>query len=135
MPRGTKDVAERGRKTRFNGETAVEAARKSVEARKTLRPVRMCLKGIATEALYGKPPLPASQLEPVANFFQIPKEEVTFAHLAMFKQAVEMAKGNQMALNTVAAYAGEKPTEKVEITQVDYSALDDAFEQQGGGDA
>lgn len=121
MPRGTKEVAERGRNTRFNRETAVKASRRSAEVRKANIPVRKCLKNIASEALYGHPPLPDNQLEPVAKFFGIKAKDVTFAHLAIYKQSVEMAKGDASALNLVAAYAGEKPTEKVEHTiDVDY---------------
>lgn len=127
MPRGTKEVAERGRATRFNRETAVEANKKSRETARANKTVKQCLRGIATQALYGKPPLPTSQLEPVAEFFSIAVEDVTFAHLALFKQSVEMAKGEPGALNLVAAYAGEKPSEKVEVSMPDMSALDEAF--------
>jgi len=132
MPRGTKDIARRGEKTRFNRETAVKAAAKSSERRKVLAPVRKCLKNIASEALYGHPPLPDSQLEAVAKFFGITVKEVTFAHLAIFKQSVEMAKGDASALNLVAAYAGEKPTENVSITTGSHEALDEAFEALKG---
>lgn len=121
MPRGTKDIARRGEKTRFTRETAVEAGKKGNAARQRMIPVRKCLKNIASEALYGHPPLPDSQLKAVADFFDIKVKDVTFAHLAIFKQSVEMAKGDANALNLVAAYAGEKPTEKVEHTiDVDY---------------
>lgn len=128
MPRGTKEVAERGRATRFTRETAVKAAAKATEQRKILAPVRKCLKNIASEALYGHPPLPDSQLQPVAKFFGIPVKDVTFAHLAIFKQSVEMAKGDAAALNLVAAYAGEKPTENVSVTVGNHEALTEAFD-------
>ena len=134
MPRGTKDIAQRGEKTRFNRETAVEAAKKSAKTRHANIPVRKCLKNIASEALYGHPPLPDSQLQPVAKFFSIKVKEVTFAHLAIFKQSVEMAKGDASALNLVAAYAGEKPTENVNITTGNHEALNDAFEALQAGE-
>lgn len=127
MPRGrSKEVMEQiGKGTYFNRTTAAEASRRSVEVRKARAPLKKCLRGIATEALYGKPPLPKNQLEPVAKFFGIEVADVTFAHLAMFKQAVEMAKGNQSALNVVAAYAGEKPVENVAVTVTDSSVMEE----------
>lgn len=128
MPRGTKEVAERGRATRFTRETAVKAAAKATEQRKILAPVRKCLKNIASEALYGHPPLPDNQLQPVAKFFGIPVKDVTFAHLAIFKQSVEMAKGDSSAFNLVAAYAGEKPSENVSVTVGNHEALTAAFD-------
>ena len=88
----------------------------------------MCLRNIATEALYGKPPLSEAQLQPVAEFFGIKVGDVTFAHLAIFKQSVEMAKGDPSALNLVAAYAGEKPTENISVTAGNFDALNEAFE-------
>lgn len=112
MPRGSKEIAERGKSTRFSGEKAVEASRKSAAVRRANAPIRKCLKNIATEALYGHPPLPDGQLKPVAKFFGIRVKEVTFAHLAMYKQAIEMAKGDMNALNLVAGYAGENPNGK-----------------------
>ena len=134
MPRGTKEVAERGRNTRFNRETAVKASKRSAEVRKANIPVRKCLKNIASEALYGHPPLPDNQLEPVAKFFSIKAKDVTFAHLAIYKQSVEMAKGDASALNLVAAYAGEKPTENVSITTGNHDALNAAFEALQAGE-
>jgi len=128
MPRGTKDIARRGEKTRFTRETAVKAAAKASERRKVLAPVRKCLKNIASEALYGHPPLPDSQLKAVADFFDIKVKDVTFAHLAIFKQSVEMAKGDAAALNLVAAYAGEKPTENISVTTGSFDALNEAFD-------
>lgn len=129
MPRGTKEVAERGRATRFAGERAVEAAKKGAAARIANIPIRKCLKNIATQALYGHPPLTDDQLKPIAEFFGIKVADVTFAELAIYKQAVEMAKGDQSALNLVAAYAGEKPADKVEVSSPDMTALDEAFEE------
>lgn len=134
MPRGTKDIARRGEKTRFSGERAVEAGRKGNAARIANIPVRKCLKNIASEALYGHPPLPNSQLQPVAKFFGIEISAVTFAHIAIFKQSVEMAKGDASAFNLVAAYAGEKPTENVSITTGSYEALNEAFDALNGDD-
>lgn len=135
MPRGTKDVAERGKKTRFTRENAVEMGKRGNAARRANIPVRKCLKNIASEALYGHPPLPDAQLEQVARFFSIKVKEVTFAHLAIFKQSVEMAKGDPNALNLVAAYAGEKPTENVNVTTGSFDALNEAFEAlKGDGD-
>lgn len=127
MPRGSKEIGEIGRATQFNAVTAVEANRKSRESARANATIRRCLKGIATEALYGKPPVPLEQLKPVAKFFGIAVGDVTFAHLAIFKQSVEMAKGDIAALNVVAAYAGEKPSDRVEISAPDMSALDAAF--------
>lgn len=135
MPRGTPDVARRGEKTRFTRESAVEAGRKGNAARRANIPIRKCLKNIASEALYGHPPLPDNQLQPVAKFFAIKVKEVTFAHLAIFKQSVEMAKGDASALNLVAAYAGEKPTENVNITTGNHEALNDAFEALQAGES
>ena len=128
MPRGSKDIVERGRKTQFTRETAAIAGRKGNEARIAHLPIRKCLKNIASTALYGHPPLPDEQLKPVAKFFDIKVDEVTFAHLAIFKQSVEMAKGDANALNLVAAYAGEKPTENVSVTAGSHEALNAAFE-------
>lgn len=135
MPRGTPEIAKRGERTRFNRETAVEASKKSAKVRHANIPVRKCLKNIASEALYGHPPLPDSQLDAVAKFFSIKVKDVTFAHLAIFKQSVEMAKGDPGALNLVAAYAGEKPTENVSITTGSFDALNEAFDAMNGGDA
>ena len=134
MPRGSKDIVERGRKTQFTRETAAVAGRKGNETRIAHLPIRKCLKNIASEALYGHPPLPDNQLEPVAKFFGIKVKDVTFAHLAIFKQSVEMAKGDASALNLVAAYAGEKPTENVSITTGNHDALNAAFEALQAGE-
>ena len=132
MPSGNKNAGQMiGMATRFNSETAAKANKKSRESARTNKTVRRCLKGIATEALYGKPPVPETQLKPVAEFFGIAVDDVTFAHLAIFKQSVEMAKGDASALNLVAAYAGEKPSDKIEVTTPDMSALDAAFEAKG----
>lgn len=128
MPRGTKDIVERGKNTRFSGQRAAEAGERGRAAARANRPIRMCLRHIATEALYGKPPLSEAQLQPVAEFFGIKVGDVTFAHLAIFKQSVEMAKGDPSALNLVAAYAGEKPTENISVTAGNFDALNEAFE-------
>lgn len=135
MPRGSKEIAERGKKTRFTRESAAINGRKGNAARIANIPVRKCLKNIASTALYGHPPLPDEQLKQVAKFFDITTDEVTFAHLAIFKQSVEMAKGDASALNLVAAYAGEKPTENVSITTGSFDALNEAFEALKGEDA
>ena len=128
MPRGDPNAGQKiGLNSRFNSETAAEASKKSRASARANSVVRKCLKGIATQALYGKPPIDDAQLRPVAKFFKIPINSVTFAHLAIFKQSVEMAKGDAGALNLVAAYAGEKPSEKVEVISADMSALDEAF--------
>lgn len=116
MPRGSKDIVERGKNTRFDGESAAKAGEKGRAAQRAMRPVTLCLKGIASETLYGHPSLPYEQLSPVAKFFHIKAKEVTFAHLALFKQAVEMARGDADALNLVASYAGEKPAESVALS-------------------
>ena len=134
MPSGTKDVANRGIATRFNGENAAEMAQKSAAVRRANAPIKKCLKKIATEALYGHPPVGKENLQKVAKFFKIPVKEVTFAHVALFKQATEMAKGDQGAFNLVASYAGEKPAEKVEVLTPDYTELDDAFKAEAGTD-
>lgn len=128
MPRGSNEIAERGKNTRFTRESAVEAGRKGNAARRANIPVRKCLKNIASEALYGRPPMAKEQLQPIAKFFGMKADDVTMAHLAIFRQAVEAAKGDGNALNLVAAYAGEKPAENVSITTSSYDALDDAFE-------
>lgn len=133
MPKGTIDVVRRGEKTRFTGENAAEMGRKGNEARRRNLPIRKCLKNIATEALYGHPPLPDEQLRQVAKFFDIKVKDVTFGHLAIFKQAIEMAKGDPSALNLVAAYAGEKPTENVSVSVGSYDALNEAFSDLNNG--
>ena len=99
MPSGTKDVANRGIRTRINGENAAEMARRSAEVRRANAPIRKCLKQLATEALYGHPPVANDTLRKVAKFFKVPVKEVTFAHVAIFKQATEMANAMSEALN------------------------------------
>lgn len=131
---GSPDIVERGRKTQFNGENAAEMARRSAETRRANSPIRKCLKQLATEALYGHPPIANDSLRKVAKFFKIKVSEVTFAHVAIFRQASEMAKGDPGAFNLVANYAGEKPAEKVEVVTPDFTELQDAFEQETGTD-
>jgi len=127
MPRGDKDLGKK-RGVRFTKENAREMGMRGNAARRANIPVRKCLKNIASEALYGHPPLPDSQLKAVADFFDIKVKDVTFAHLAIFKQSVEMAKGDAAALNLVAAYAGEKPTENISVTTGSFDALNEAFD-------
>jgi hypothetical protein len=127
MPRGDKDLGKK-RGVRFTKENAREMGMRGNAARRANIPVRKCLKNIASEALYGHPPLPDSQLKAVADFFDIKVKDVTFAHLAIFKQSVEMAKGDAAALNLVAAYAGEKPTENISVTTRSFDALNEAYE-------
>ena len=127
MPRGDKDLGKK-RGVRFTKENAREMGMRGNAARRANIPVRKCLKNIASEALYGHPPLPDEQLKPVAKFFGIAVKDVTFAHLAIFKQSVEMAKGDAAALNLVAAYAGEKPTENISVTTGSFDALNEAFD-------
>ena len=134
MPRGSADIVERGRKTQFTGETAAEMGRRGNQAMQRNAPIRKCLKQLATEALYGHPPIANDSLRTVAKFFKISVREVTFAHVAIFRQASEMAKGDPAAFNLVANYAGEKPAERVEVTTPDYTELDDAFNQETGTD-
>ena len=124
---GSPDIVERGKKTQFTGENAAEMGRRGNEARRANIPIRKCLKNLATEALYGHPPVPNETLKRVAKFFKITVKEVTFAHVAIFKQATEMAKGDPGAFNLVAAYAGEKPAERVEVITPDYTDLEAAF--------
>lgn len=134
MARGSPDIVERGRKTQFTGETAAEMGRRGNQAMQRNAPIRKCLKQLATEALYGHPPVSNDTLAKVAKFFKIKAREVTFAHVAIFMQATEMAKGDPAAFNLVANYAGEKPAERVEVTTPDYTELDDAFNQEAGTD-
>lgn len=134
MPSGTKDVANRGIATRFNGENAAEMAQRSAAVRRANAPIKKCLKQLATEALYGHPPIANDSLRKVAKFFKIKTAEVTFAHVAIFRQASEMAKGDPGAFNLVANYAGEKPAERVEVVTPDFTELQDAFEQETGTD-
>lgn len=134
MPSGSKDISTRGIETRFNGQNAGEMARRSAEVRRANAPIRKCLKQLATEALYGHPPIANDSLRKVAKFFKIKVSEVTFAHVAIFRQASEMAKGDPGAFNLVANYAGEKPAEKVEVVTPDFTELQDAFEQETGTD-
>lgn len=124
---GSPDIVERGRKTRFTGENAAEMGKRGNAARQANFPIRRCLKQIATEALYGHPPVANETLRKVAKFFKIKTGEVTFAHVALFRQATEMAKGDPGAFNLVAAYAGEKPAEKVEVSTPDFTDLEAAF--------
>ena len=130
---GSPDIVERGKNTRFTGDNAAEMGRKGNEARRANIPIRKCLKQLATEALYGHPPVANETLRKVAKFFHVKVSEVTFAHVAIFKQATEMAKGDPGAFNLVANYAGEKPAEKVEVTTPDYTELDDAFSAEALG--
>ena len=130
---GSPDIVERGRNTQFNGENAAEMARRSAEVRRANSPVKKCLKMLATEALYGHPPVKNDTLKNVAKFFKIKVAEVTFAHVAIYKQATEMAKGDPGAFNLVAAYAGEKPAEKVEVVTPDYAELTEAFNAENPG--
>lgn len=127
---GSPDIVERGRKTQFSGENAAEMGKRGNEARRKNAPIRKCLKQLATEALYGHPPVANDTLRKVGKFFKIPAKDVTFAHVAIFKQATEMAKGDPGAFNLVANYAGEKPAEKVEVTTPDYTELAAAFETE-----
>ena len=127
---GSADIVERGRKTQFNGENAAEMSRRSAEKRRANAPIRKCLKQLATEALYGHPPVANDTLRKVAKFFKIRTADVTFAHVAIFKQATEMAKGDPGAFNLVANYAGEKPAERVEVTTPDFTELNAAFETE-----
>lgn len=131
---GSPDIVERGRKTQFTGENAAEMGKRGNAARRANAPIRKCLKQLATEALYGHPPIANDSLRKVAKFFKIKVSEVTFAHVAIFRQASEMAKGDPGAFNLVANYAGEKPAEKVEVVTPDFTELQDAFEQETGTD-
>ena len=136
MPRGSADIVERGRKTQFTGETAAEMGRRGNAAMQKNTPIRKCLKQLATEALYGHPPVANDTLRKVAKFFKIRVSDVTFAHVAIFKQATEMAKGDPGAFNLVANYAGEKPAEKVMIADVDPDVIDqvEALVREAGDD-
>ena len=120
-----------GHATRFNGETAAKAAEKSVRAHR----VKKCMRDIARAALYQKPPLGDEQMKTVAKYYNCSVEELTIAEVALFKQVAEALKGDRAALEMLATYAGEKPSEKVEITTMDYTDLDAAFNamQAGGG--
>lgn len=131
---GSPDIVERGRKTQFTGENAAEMGKRGNAAKRANAPIRKCLKQLATEALYGHPPVANDTLAKVAKFFKIRIKDVTFAHVAIFKQATEMAKGDPGAFNLVANYAGEKPAEKVEVLTPDYTELDDAFKAEAGTD-
>ena len=128
MGRGRRDIVERGKNTRFTGETAAEMGRRGNAAMQRNAPIRKCLKQLATEALYGHPPVANDTLRKVAQFFKIKVADVTFAHVAIFKQATEMAKGDPGAFNLVANYAGEKPAERVEVSTPDYTDLEVAFD-------
>ena len=136
MSHGTPEIAERGRATRFSGERAVEMGKRGNAAMQRNTPLRKCLKQIATEALYGHPPVSNDTLGKVAKFFKIKAKDVTFAHVALFKQATEMAKGDPGAFNLVANYAGEKPAEKIQLTEVDPEVIDEVEQlvQEAAGD-
>lgn len=118
-------MANRGIATRFSGERAVEMGRRGNAAMKRNTPIRKCLKQIATEALYGHPPVANETLSKVAKFFKIRSKDVTFAHVALFKQATEMAKGDPGAFNLLANYAGEKPAEKIQLTEVEPEVIEE----------
>ena len=133
MGKGSPDIVERGKKTQFTGENAVEMGKRGNEARQRNIPIRKCLKQLATEALYGHPPVSNDTIARVAKFFKIRVKEVTFAHVAIFRQATEMAKGDPGAFNLIATYAGEKPAEKVEVATPDYTELNKAFEEETNG--
>lgn len=127
---GNPEGYKNGIKTRFTTANASEMGKRGNQKRIENGPLRLCLKHLATETMYGHPPVSADQLAKVGKFFKIKPKDVTFAHVALFKQALEMAKGDPGAFNLVAAYAGEKPTEKVELTAPDFSALNAAFETE-----
>lgn len=136
MPQGDKDMGrKRGINTRFTGENAAEMGRRGNAVRRANIPIRKCLKNIASEALYGAPQISNEQKKQIAKFYKINPSEVTNAHLAIYKQTLEMGKGDANALNIVAGYAGEKPTENVTITTGSFDALNDAFEALKGDDA
>ena len=124
MPRGNKNL---GRQTgrRFTKDNAMYYSKRGNEAKRAKRPYRLALKGIAVDALYGRPPVEAAKLQAVADFYGLKSaDEVTFAHLAMYALMTAAAKGSGGDLDRVAAYAGEKPAEKLEVTSADYSELD-----------
>lgn len=123
-----KRAAPNGKNTRINGENAAIYAKKSAEARRA----KKCLRDITHAALYEKPPLSKEQLKPVADYYGCKVEDITIADVAIFKQVAEALKGDRAAFELLAAYAGEKPSEKVEITASDYSALDEAFSALAG---
>lgn len=122
---GSADIVERGKKTQFTGENAAEMGKRGNAVRNANAPIRKCLKQLATEALYGHPPVANDTLRKVAKFFKITVKEVTFAHVAIFKQATEMAKGDPGAFNLVANYAGEKPVEKILVTDTDPDVINE----------
>lgn len=131
MPRGNMNAGQEiGHSTRFNGTTAAAAKKKSEAAHRRNK----CLRDIAQAALYGKPPLDKNQLKPVADYYGIKVEDITIADVALFKQIAEALKGDRAAFELVATYAGEKPSDKVEISAANYAALDEAFDGIAGTD-
>ena len=131
MPAGDKNLGNtKGRKTQICGENAVEFAKRSAEVRRANAPIKRALKGIATEALYGKPLMDKEKLKPIQRFYKLKSvNDVTFAHLAMFALAKSAAQGVGSDLNTIAAYAGEKPTENINLNIPDPAVLDELRER------
>ena len=127
MGNGTRAIVERGKNTRFTGENAAEMGRRGNAVRQANAPIRHMLKNICSDALHGHPPMSHDTLQKVAKFFKIPVREVEFGHVAAFKIITDAAKGDQGAFNLIAAYAGEKPAEKVEVVAPDYADLEAAF--------
>lgn len=112
MPRGDKDAGSKiGHETRFNGETAAIAGKKSAEAR--LR--RKTIREITIAALYGKPSmLTKEQLKIIAKYYGCKSAEITVADVAIFRQIADAIKGDRAALQMLVEFAGENPV-KVEL--------------------
>lgn len=114
--KGSADVVQRGINTRFTKENAKEMGRRSGEVRRGLSPVRQAMKNIANEALYNPAPVSGEQKKAIAEFFGISPTQITMAHLAIYKQAIEAAKGNLQALIFLRDMNGEKPAENVSVS-------------------
>lgn len=128
-PGGNPDIAAVGAKTRFNGITAVKANKKSRQKQNE----KNTLKNIAITGLYSAPPLDNAVLKQVGDFYGIGADDVCMAHVILFKQITEAAKGNINAAVFIRDMAGEKPDDNVNVRTGDFKALDAAFDKMRGG--
>lgn len=131
MPRGAtrERMIEIGKQTQFSGGIAAKAQRNSAAKKRLLAPLKLTMRGVASEAMQCKAPLPEKTLKAIGDFFGIDPERVTVLHAAVYKQGIESMKGNLAALVFMRDMIGEKPVDNVAVAiPPDTSALDEAFE-------
>lgn len=129
MPRGSsrERMIEIGKNTRFDSEKAAKAQKISAAKKRESAPLKLTMRGVASEAMQCKAPLPEKTLKAIGDFFGIDPERVTVLHVAVYKQGIESMKGNLAALTFMRDMTGEKPAENVTVTAPDTGALDEAF--------